>query len=141
MRCQRMRCDGMRCEGMRCDGMRGNACEVLGCGVKGCEVERYNQFLLCQVPKISNFESGNLYKLDLTPYIFLFLMLRYEGCGQFRQRICCSLLSGKTLIITRIRERGVEENQSTSGGYLCGLQDFEVHFFSFYSCIQQHKCI
>ena len=46
-------------------------------------------------------------------------MLRYEGCSLFRQRICSSLLSGKTLIITRIRERAIDD------GYQCGLQDFE----------------
>eukprot|EP01035_Chromulina_nebulosa_P007833 gene7833-10585_t len=49
-------------------------------------------------------------------------MLRYEGCGLFRQRICASLLSGKTVLITKIRERSVDE------GYQCGLQDFEANF-------------
>ena len=54
-------------------------------------------------------------------------MLRYEGCALFRQRICASLLSGKTILITKIRERSVDE------GYQCGLQDFEVTFAFFLS--------
>ena len=44
--------------------------------------------------------------------------LRYQGCSHFRQRIVLSTLSGRPLVITRIR--GDDEEP--------GLRDFEGNF-------------
>lgn len=46
------------------------------------------------------------------------MVLKYEGCSQFRQRIVAATLSGKPLKIVKIRE----EDESP------GLQDFEANF-------------
>eukprot|EP01132_Coremiostelium_polycephalum_P003233 gene3233-4047_t len=45
-------------------------------------------------------------------------MLKYEGCSHFRQRIICSILSGRAIKITNIRDEDEKP----------GLRDFEASF-------------
>ena len=54
------------------------------------------------------------------------VLLKYQGCSVFRQRVCSSLLSHNPLIITNIRPH--EASSSGDGTMILGIQDFEASF-------------
>ena len=52
-------------------------------------------------------------------------MIKSEGSALFRQRVCSSILSGKTLVINKIREK---KSGGQASEYAYGLQDYEASF-------------
>ncbi|EGG15129.1 RNA 3'-terminal phosphate cyclase family protein [Cavenderia fasciculata] len=88
------------------------------CIVDQKEKERDKKEILCQIFIIVVFSLSiyRIYRINL--FIYIIIMLKVQGSKQFRQRIVCSLLSGRAVKITNIRD---EDERP-------GLADYEASF-------------
>ena len=69
------------------------------------------------------------------------VVLRYQGCCVFRQRISTALLSHNPLMITNIRSNQDTSGSGGDGSMTIGLHDFEANFLRLIEKIADGKGI